>query len=520
MAAAPAPFEEIRPALPFVLRNAATPEKHQIETMPGGVALLDYDNDGKLDIFFANGAPQPSLIKDGPQWSNRLYRNLGDWKFEDVTEKAGLAGRGYAMGVAAADYDNDGFTDLLVTSLGFSTLYHNRGDGTFEDVTAKAGIPRTAWPVSAGWFDYDNDGKLDLFIVNYCKWDPASEPFCGDRKAGFRTYCHPKYYAGLPNTLLHNEGGGVFTDVSQSSGIARSVGKGMAVAFADTAGTGRLDILITNDTAPNFLFRNEGSGKFTETGYDAGIAINDDGKIVSSMGADFRDIDNDGLPDIFISALANETFPLFRNLGKRLFQDMTYRSRIGAATLPNSGWSAGIFDFNNDGWKDIFVANGDVQDNTEVYSNRSSKQQNQLFLNRGAGTFQAATFGAAALHRGAAFGDIDGDGRIDVVVTRLGDSPVLYRNMLPSGNHWLIVNLRGTRSNRDGIGARIRIMAGGKQQFNHATTAVGYLSSSSKAVHFGLGKATAIDELEVAWPSGAKTVQKNVRADQALTIVE
>ncbi|MBI5086540.1 MAG: CRTAC1 family protein, partial [Acidobacteria bacterium] len=486
----------------------------------GGVAVFDYDNDGRPDLYFVNGAPQPALVKTGPEWSNRLYRNLGNWMFEDVTDQAGLRGEGYGMGVAAADYDNDGWTDLLVTSVGFSRLYRNRGDGTFEDVTARARIPATGWPISAGWFDYDNYGRLDLFIVNYCVWNPATEPFCGDIKAGYRTYCHPKYYKGLPNTLLHNNGDGTFSDVSKESGVGARTGKGMAVAFADYNGDGRIDALVTNDTAPNFLFRNDGAGRFSEVGLPAGIAIIDDGKVLSSMGIEFKDLDNDGRPDVFVTALANESFPYFRNLGAGLFEDLTYRSRIGAASIPHSGWSAGVFDFDNDGWKDIFAANGDVQDNTEMFSNRASRQRNQLFRNRGDGTFDSTLFGSPAQHRGAAFGDLDGDGRVDAVVTRLNEPPAIYRNTSEARNLWLGVKLTARRSNRDAIGARIRVVAAGREQFWTVSTAGGYLSSNEITARFGLGRAQFAELVEVAWPAGGKTLLKDVKGGRVITVVE
>ena len=518
--AAPEPFEELAGPVPFVLRNAATPEKHQIETMPGGIAVFDYDNDGLPDIYFLNGAPQPSLVKSGPEWWNRLYRNLGGWKFEDVTERAGLAGQGYAMGVAAGDYDNDGWTDLVVTSMGFSRLYRNRGDGTFEDVTEKAGIPATRWPISAGWFDMDNDGDLDLFIVNYCVWDPKTEPFCGDKRAGYRTYCHPKYYEGLPNTLLRNNGDGTFTDISKSSGISQKIGKGMSVVFADYNNDGRMDVLVTNDTVPNFLFRNDGNGRFTEVGFTSGIAIADDGKILSTMGAGFRDIDNDGWPDIFVTALANETFPLFRNLGNGVFQDITYRSRIGAASLPHSGWSLGVADFDLDGWKDIFTANGDVQDNTELFSSRASKQQNQLFLNHGGKLFSSVLFGSRAQHRGVALGDFDTDGLIDAAVSVLNEPAKLYRNRLGAGRRWLALRLRGARSNHDAIGAKVRITAAGLTQYNHVSTSTGYQCSSEKTLRFGLGAATQADEIEIVWPSGGKQVLRGVPAGRVIEVTE
>lgn len=472
--------------------------------MPGGAAVLDFDNDGRLDLFFVNGAHQPFLKKTGPEWWNRLYRNLGGWKFEDVTEKAGLRGEGYGMSATAGDYDNDGFTDLLVTGVGFNTLYRNRGDGTFEEVTAKAGIKPTGWSIGAAWFDSDNDGDLDLFIVNYCVWNPLTEPFCGDMKAGYRTYCHPKYYDGLPNHLFRNNGDGTFTDISREAGFSSKIGKGMAVALADYNNDGRMDLFVTNDTAPNFLFRNEGGNRFTEAGLEAGVAAIDDGKVLSSMGAGFADMDNDGRPDIFFTALMNETFPLFRNLGNGLFQDLTYRSRIGAASLLQSGWSFGIFDFDRDGWRDIFVANGDVQDNTEVYSSRQSKQQNQFFRNKGDGTFESFKFGPARQHRGTAFGDLDGDGGIDAVVTTL-DGPVeLWRNRMGEGRGWIGFALTGTRSNRDAIGAKVRLSAGGRVQHGHVSPFCGYLGTNTRTLYFGLGAQSFAESVEIVWPSGVQ----------------
>ncbi|MEZ5398154.1 MAG: CRTAC1 family protein [Bryobacteraceae bacterium] len=487
--------------------------------MPGGIALLDYDNDGRLDFFLTNGAAQPSLAKSGPRYWNRLFRNLGGWRFEDVTQRAGLAGHGYAMGAAAADFDNDGDTDLLVTGVGFRDLYRNRGDGNFENITASAGLAGNTWSISAAWLDFDNDGDLDLFVADYCKWDPAKEPFCGDAKAGFRTYCHPKYYEGLPNRLYRNEGGGRFRDVSAESGIAAHIGKGMGVAIADYDADGQIDIYVANDATPDFLFHNEGGGRFREVGIEAGIALTDDGKAVSSMGADFKDLDDDGRPDLFLTALANETFPLFRNLGRGLFADVTWKSRIGAATIAHSGWSTGVYDFDLDGRKDIFVANGDVQDNTDTYSNRASKQPNQLLRNKGDGTFEDIRFGDPAQHRGAAFGDLDGDGRVDAVVTRLNGEPVFYRNAYGPGRHWIGVRLRGTASNRDGIGAQVRIAAGGTQQYWPVATAVGYASSSTKIVHAGLGDA-AQASLEIRWPSGAVQQIPAAEAGRLHTITE
>jgi len=431
-----------------------------------------------------------------------------------------VGGAGYNIGVAAGDYDNDGYADLFVTSVNGNTLFHNRGNGTFEDVTRAAGLESHDWAVAAAWVDYDNDGRLDLFVVNYVKWDPAVELFCGDAARGIRTYCHPRFYEPLPNRLYHNNGDGTFSDVSDVSGIAAHRGKGMGVAIADYDHDGWMDVFVANDTVPNFLFHNEHNGRFRESALQAGVGLNDDGKALSSMGVDFRDLDNDGWEDLVITALASETFPVFRNLSHGLFSDVTYPSHVGAITMPVSGWSMGIFDFDNDGWKDVFVAAGDVQDNTELFSSRKSRQQNLLLLNDGHGAFRAAFAGPPALNRGVAFGDFDRDGRVDAVVTRLNEPPVLLRNIMGAGNHWIALNLIGARSNRDGIGARVAVRSGGVMQVNRVTTSTGYACASESAVHFGLGRSTRADSIEIEWPSGSRQVLANVPADSYMTVRE
>jgi enediyne biosynthesis protein E4 len=510
-------FEDVsgRSGVDAVLRNGAiTGQKHQIETMLGGVAVFDYDGDGLLDIFFTNGARQPDLNKHDPSYWNRLYRNRGSGVFEDVTAKAGVAGEGYSMGVAAADYDNDGHPDLFVAGVRRNSLYRNRGDGTFEDVTAKSGIHNEPWSVAAGWFDYDGDGRLDLFVVNYVVWDGAKESVCRDPRYGALLHCHPDLYQGLPNTLYHNNGDGTFTDVSEASGIGRYVGKGMSLAFADYDGDGRIDILVTNDTRPNFLFHNEGNGRFTEVGLAAGVAVNDDGRTLSSMGVDFRDVNNDGRPDLFLTAIAHETYPLYRNLGKGLFSDFTYRSRVGAATVATTGWGSGIYDFDNDGRKDLFAANGDLNENAE-----GARQASTVLLQLVDGTFNAAPAGPPGLNRGVAFGDFDNDGRVDVVISRLGEKPTLLRNIAPAGSHWLGLKLVGSMSNRDAIGAAVHLRSAAGEQWNHVTTAVGYASSSDVRVHFGLGKETH-PTLEIRWPSGRISRQDVSQVDRYLTVRE
>ncbi|MDA2929287.1 CRTAC1 family protein [Acidobacteria bacterium AH-259-O06] len=520
-----------RASIGFTVDNNETPHKYQIEPMIAGVALFDYNNDGLLDIYFCNGAQIPQLEKTEEKYFNRLYRNQGGLRFEDVTDKAGVAGAGYSMGVAAADYNNDGWVDLYVTGVNRNVLYRNRGDGTFEDVTEKAGVTAElkdygkAWSVGAGWFDYDNDGDLDLLVVNYCVWSSEKDPYCGARKPGYRTYCHPKHYGPLPNILYRNEGDGRFTDVSAESGIGEHLGKGMGVAFADFDGDGLLDAFICNDAHRNFLFRNDGDGRFEEVGLQAGVAYIDEGTVVSGMGADFQDYDGDGRPDIFMTALSNETFPLFRNLGNGMFRDERYPSGLGTQSLAWSGWSTGMVDFDNDGWLDLFVAGGHVQTNEELYSSRDSRQPNRLFRNRGDGSFEdiseqcGADFQQTGLHRGAAFGDLDNDGRVDAVVTRLNEKVEILHNVTASSGHWLILDLEGVGANRDGLGAVVKLtLESGQSLFRQATTTVGYASSSDKRIHFGVGKESKVRSLEITWPGGSSQIMNQVPTDRVLHI--
>ena len=518
-----------RGGVDFVLRNGAAGDKHQIEAMVSGVAVFDYNNDGWPDLYFVNGASHPSLQKSDPSFYNRLYRNKGDGSFADVTVEAGVRGEGFAMGAAAADYDNDGFSDLFIAGVNRNLLYRNRGNGTFENVTDRAGLSHTAsrrkpWSVSAGWFDYDADGLLDLFVVNYCVWLPEKEPAC--RIGKVRTYCHPRYYEGLPNQLYRNNGDGTFAEVSESSGIAAHVGKGMGLAILDYDLDGRLDVFVANDTVPNFLFQNEGGGRFREVALTAGVAFNDDGRALSSMGADARDVDNDGREDVWVVANANESFPLFRNLGKGLLMDVAYPSGIGRQVMTATGWSNGIFDFNNDGHKDLFAACSAIDDNTEEFSDRKSRQPNRLLANLGnlrfldVGAAAGKDFQQVGAHRGAAFGDFDRDGRVDAVVSRIGERAELFRNTSPAANHWLALRLRGHRSNRDGIGAMIHIVTAGGEQWNRVTTATGYGSSSDRTVFFGTARDSVVKSIEITWPSGTRQRLDNVKCDQYLTIEE
>lgn len=506
--------------LRFTLNHNPTPRKHMIETMPGGLAIFDYDGDGRPDIYFTNGASIPSLEKNAPEFRNRLFRNKGEMQFQDVTEDARVAGSGYSMGVAAGDYDNDGHADLFVAGVRRNTLLRNTGKGRFEDITAKSGILSTEWSVAAAWLDFDNDGLLDLFVANYGQWNPETERFCGDANRNLRVYCHPRYYPPRPNQLYRNRGDGTFEDVSEKSGIARYKGRAMGIGLADYDRDGRIDVFVTNDNLPNFLFHNEGSGKFTEVALTAGVAMLDTGKAIASMGTDFRDYDNDGWPDIVVVGLPGETYPIFRNQGNGTFADVTHRSRVAALSSPYGGWGAIFADFNNDGFKDLFTSNSHVNDLVEQFEASRYKQPNTVFTNAGNGTFTAAACPALATeahaHRGAASADLDGDGKLDVVVSALGEPAELWHNMTVSQNHWLTVRLQGTRSNRDGIGAIVRV---GKQ-VNEASSSNGYASSSLAGIHFGLGDVAQIPKLEIRWPSGTTQVLTDIAADQALTVRE
>jgi enediyne biosynthesis protein E4 len=514
----------------FILKNSISPQRYTFETMAGGVALFDYNNDGLLDIFFTNGAAIPSLEKTTSSYWNRLFRNNGDGTFTDVTEKTGLQGIGYSMGAAAGDYDNDGFTDLYVTGVNHNQLFHNNGDGTFTDVTSKAGVagmvPKLgkAWSVAAGWFDYNNDGLLDLFVVNYLNYGIGTAKLCV--QDGHPAYCSPVDFLGTPNILYRNNGDGTFTDVSEQSHISQYVGKGMGVAFADYDNDGFTDIFVSNDTFENYLLHNKGDGTFTNVALSAGVAYNASGNAIAGMGADFRDIDNDGKPDIYETAMVGEGFPLYRNLGDGQFQDVSSTAGLTAMTGRLTGWGVGIFDFDNDGNKDLFIANSDILDNSMELAHRPFAVSNRVFRNKGNLSFEDASsragtsFQVAAPHRGAAFGDLNNDGRIDAVVTVLNGPAEIWINRSTEQNHWIILKLVGVKSNRDGLGTKIKITTSSGVQYNHATTAVSYNSSSDKRAHFGVGAAAIVDAIELTWPSGIRQVLKNVKVDQILTVTE
>ncbi len=508
----------------FVLHNHPTANKHMIETMAGGLAVFDFNSDGLPDIYFTNGAEIPSLRKTDPKYWNRLYRNDGEMQFTDVTESAGVAGHGYDMGAAVADYDNDGDIDLLVTGVFRLTLYRNQGDGTFTEVTREAGLETGEWAVAAAWLDYDRDGLADLFVVNYAEWSLDFDVFCGDSRRGLRAYCDPLQLTPIANRLFRNLGEGRFEEVSADTGIADHLGRGMSAAITDADSDGWTDLFVTNDNLPNFLLLNRSGKGFEESGMFAGVALPQHGDPVASMGTDIRDYDNDGLPDIAVTALIAETFPLFRNLGEGLFEDVTGPSQMGALSNRHSGWGNGIYDFNNDGWKDIFTANSHVNNLIrEFEASTPYREPNRVFANRGDGSFvdhssDAGTGFAetARVHRGCAFADFNRDGRVDVVVSALGEPAELWENVSPNEHAWINVRPLGSDSGLDGLGAVVEVDG----QTNVMTSAVGYASSSHDGVHFGLGASTDPVTVSVRWPSGAKQKVDAVETNSTVIVRE
>ena len=496
---------ELAPAtcgLDFVLHNGAQGRKYQVETLPGGLGVIDFDGDGWPDLFCANGAALPSLTKTGKEYWNRLYRNNRDGTFSNVTENAGLAGQGYGMGVAVGDYNNDGHEDLFVVGVHGNQLYRNNGDGTFTDVTEQAGFGalgvKKLWSIAAAWIDYDNDGRLDLFISNYCDWTAESDPVCGG-------YCHPDVYRAEPMQLFHNNGDGTFTQVTAKEGFPEVLGKGMGIAMADFAGDGQPGLFVANDNARNLLFRPTGHG-FQEIGTEAEVAYNGDGRNISGMGADFGDIDGDGRPDLVMTGLRNETYDVFLNRGGGAFEDGSASTGLLALSRAWSGWGCGLVDLDNDGWLDLFVAGGgfeakDAQAN-RVFRNAGGPNQVRKFADV-SGT-AGKEFAAARMHRGAAFADFDRDGRLDAVVTAIGERIELWWNRSPR-RHWLQLRLKGKKSNSSAIGAQVTCKSASHTQSRCVTNCVGYASSSDLTVHFGLGEDRKAD-VEIRWPSGV--VQK------------
>lgn len=517
-----------------LFRNEASPtsQKYLIETMTGGVALFDYDRDGDLDIFFDNGAklldpmPEGALPdKSDPRFWNRLYRNDGNFHFTDVTKQAGLQGYGYGMGVAVGDYNNDGWPDLYVTNYGQNILYRNNGDGTFTDVTSSAGVAAGGWSAGAIFVDYDRDGFLDLFVARYVQWDFANNPYCGEKKPGYRAYCHPDEFQPITHLLFRNRGDGTFEDVSTKAGISQHPGKGLGVAINDFDKDGWIDILVANDSFPQQLFRNRGDGTFEEVALFTGLAYDADGNTFAGMGVDFLDYDNDSWPDAVINALALQRYAIFRN-NQGFFEYASGPTGLASLTQLHSGWGMKFVDLDNDGWKDLFIGQGHVMDNIELTQPNVRYLEPPLLLRNLGGRFQNISaesgdiFQRPIAARGVAFGDLNNDGAIDIVINCNNGPAIVLRNQ-GNTNHWILIDTVGTHSNRDGIGAIVRVTDDrGRTQYSIVSTGASYLSANDKRVHFGLADSVLIREIEIKWPSGIVQRLEKIPANQILRVTE
>jgi len=519
----------VKAGIHFLHQAPHTSRKYLIETMGSGVGLFDCDNDGRLDILLVNGAPYsdptpPGTIpqKTGPEYWNRLYHQKKDGTFEDITEKAGLQGVGYGMGVAIADYDNDGFEDIYVTGYGGNHLYHNNGNCTFTDVTASAGVGGGGWSTSAAWVDLDRDGLLDLVVDRYVTWD-WDDKWCGPPEN--RSYCHPDVFEPITMLVYHNDGNGHFTEVAHRLSLDRPA-KALGIAVADYDRDGRPDIFVANDSMPEFLFHQKKDGTYEEVGLESAAAVDSDGRTFAGMGVDFADYDNDGFPDLLVTDLANQKYALYHNERDGTFDYASFATHLAEITLMHSGWSVRFIDYDNDGRKDILIAQGHDLDTVEKsYPQLRYREPMMLLRNVGKGFSDVSAASGDVFHqawvgRGMAIGDIDNDGRIDAVVTTNGGAAHVLHNETPTSNHWLTLKLIGHASNRDGIGAVVKATAGGDSQWVTVTTSSGYLSSSDPRVHFGLGVHARADTIEIQWPSGRSQVLKLVAADQILSVNE
>ena len=508
-----------------------TSKKYLLESMGSGVALFDYDNDGRLDIFLVNGAPlgDPTAKgtiprKTGPEHANRLYHQKADGTFEDTTDKAGLAGVGYGMGVAVGDFDNDGFEDLYVTAYGGNKLYHNNGDGTFSDVTEKSGTAGSGWSTSAAWVDLDNDGLLDLIVLRYVEWD-FDDIWCGEHKEGLRAYCHPDTFKAIAPLVYHNDGKGHFTEIAAKLGL-NLPGKGLGIAIADYDHDGHIDLFIANDSMPEFLYHNKGDGTFEEKGLFSQVAVDEDGRTFAGMGTDFGDIDNDGWPDIVVSDLANQMYAIYKNTGDGSFSYVTKSSGVGRMSMLHSGWGLRLIDYDNDGWKDLLVAQGHDLDTIELTNPQLRYKEPMLLArNTGHGFVDVSAASGSVFHeawagRGLATGDLNNDGRVDAVVATNDGPAHVLRNETKTGNHWILLKLTGHKSNRDGIGAAVKVVTAQGTQSGTVSTAGSYLSASDKRIHFGLGKDALIQTIEIRWPSGIVQRLSDVKGDQILSVDE
>lgn len=510
--------------LTFRHENGASAEKIMVETFGSGLAAFDYDNDGRVDLFFANGA---NLHAGAASPGNALFRNTGPAGFADVTGRAGIKGNGrFATGVAVGDVDNDGWLDLFVAGYGGNALYLNTGTGTFTDVTARAGVAGGGWSSSAGFFDFDRDGDLDLYVARYLDYDARRNRHCGHRKAGYRMYCDPSNFDGVPDLLYRNDGEGRFTDVSVQAGIANPAGKGLGVAFGDVNDDGWPDVYVANDLVRNFLYINNKDGTFTDATYRAGVGYDENGKPQAGMGTEIADVDDDGRLDVFVTNFSEELNELYRNRGDLTFEDVTRAAGLESAWL-RLGFGTKLFDADNDGRLDIHVTNGHVIDNVALYQPRLAyRQADQLFINRGSGKFAdisaeaGAAFRIEHVGRGSAVADLDNDGDLDIIVSNCGGTPLVMRNDGGNRSHWLALALRGRESNRFGIGARVIVEVAGLRQVRELGTAGSYLSASPPALHVGLGSHSTVERLTVRWPSGKQQVLTAVPANQRLTIDE
>jgi hypothetical protein len=532
-AAAEGLFVDVTAARGVTFQGVAehTSRKYLIETMGSGAALFDYDNDGRLDLFLVNGAhlSDPTALgtipqKTGPETWNRLYHQKSDGTFEDVTVKAGLQGAGYGMGVAVGDYDNDGFEDLYVTAYGGNKLYHNNGDGTFTDVTESAGVAGSGWSTGAAWVDLDNDGYLDLVVLRYLDWD-FSDIYCGDHREGLRAYCHPDTFRAISPLIFHNDGHGHFTEVSKKIGHAKPA-KALGIAIADYDRDGHIDLFIANDSMVEYLYHNKGDGTFEETGLLSQVAVDEDGQTYAGMGVDFADYDNDGFPDLVVDNLANQKYALYHNNHDGSFTYASESMGLSRISMLHSGWGLRLFDFDNDGWKDLLIAQGHDLDTIEKTTPQLHYREPALLLRNAGKSFEdvssrsGVVFREPWIGRGLAIGDIDNDGRVDAVITTNGGPPHILHNETRGENHWVILNLVGHKSNRDGIGALVSVTISQGAQWATVTTASSYLSSSDKRVHFGLGADTVAKRIEIRWPSGIKQTLVNVAAGQILNVDE
>jgi hypothetical protein len=484
-----------------------------------------------LDIYFVNGAPiaDPTPAgtiprKNGPSYFNRLYHQRKDHTFEDVTERAGVAGTGYGMGVATGDYDNDGFEDLYVTQYGRNILYHNNGNGTFTDVTGESGAGGTGWSTSANWVDYDNDGKLDLVVARYLQWDFA-DIWCGEREPGKRAYCHPDLFKPITLLLFHNEDGKHFKEVSHEAGLTPE-GKGLGIAVADYDHDGKIDIYVANDSVPEFLFHNKGNGTFEEVALETEAAVDGDGRTFAGMGVDFSDYNNDGWPDLLVTDLGNQKYASYLNSRDGSFTYSSYMNGVAGMTLLHSGWGIRFLDYDNDGWKDVLIAQGHVLDTIETSGSGLRYKEAPLLAHNSGTAFVDVSSKAGVVFkerwaaRGLAVGDIDNDGREDAVITTNNGPAYLLHNETTNKNHWLTIRLAGTKSNRDGVGAAITVHTGRNVQLYTITSGGSYCSASDLRAHFGLGQNAAADEIEIRWPSGIVQKLENVKADQFLVVTE